>query len=473
MAFRPLIAVFGTTGVGKSNLAIELALHLARSPHRKGARIINADAMQVYAGLDVLTNKVSETEQQGIPHLLMGFKQPGEQYVVGQWVKDAIDAIDEAHRNQEIPIVVGGTSYWMQHLMFPDRLSGMQRGETPPMSESIIASLATLPPELLNLFNSLPPQPPDAALDPDGASALHALLKHLDPQIAARWHWKDTRKVFRSLSILKETGRRPSEIVNEQSENVLKSRYNTLCFWLYAEPSALHPRLDERVDQMLGKGLLDEVRSLQSLSEADYTLGIYQSIGYREFHQYLSTETPTDKLFKEAVENMKVSTWQYAKRQISWIKNKLLPAVRAADVPTYLLDATDLDENWTVNVRELAVSITDKFLRHIELPNPSILSQLAATMLFGSDKPVAPTAVLNAQRKIICETCTTDSTRPIMIDEDRMTAHQQARTHRRLARRMTPEQHRAAQYSKRAARHPPAESAVKGESEESPMSLFA
>lgn len=99
MSLRPLIAIFGTTGVGKSNLAIELALRISQQKTRwKGARIINADAMQVYAGLDVITNKVPESERHGVEHLLMGFKQPGEQYVVGQWVKDAICAVSSSHR---------------------------------------------------------------------------------------------------------------------------------------------------------------------------------------------------------------------------------------------------------------------------------------------------------------------------------------------------------------------------------------
>lgn len=99
MALRPLIAVCGTTGVGKSKLAVELALALAQgSGHAThggyhGARIINADAMQVYAGIDIITNKVPLEEQAGIEHLLMGFKPPGEQYVVGQWVTDAIRAV--------------------------------------------------------------------------------------------------------------------------------------------------------------------------------------------------------------------------------------------------------------------------------------------------------------------------------------------------------------------------------------------
>lgn len=92
MSLRPLIAICGTTGVGKSKLAIELALALSKKRHGgySGARIINADAMQVYAGIDILTNKVPAEEQCSVEHLLMGFKHPGEQYVVGQWVKDAM-----------------------------------------------------------------------------------------------------------------------------------------------------------------------------------------------------------------------------------------------------------------------------------------------------------------------------------------------------------------------------------------------
>ena len=96
MPLKPLIAICGTTGVGKSKLAIELALALSESDRQSnhsgyhGARIINADAMQVYAGLDIITNKVPLTEQCGVEHLLMGFKKPGEQYVVGEWVRDAM-----------------------------------------------------------------------------------------------------------------------------------------------------------------------------------------------------------------------------------------------------------------------------------------------------------------------------------------------------------------------------------------------
>ncbi|KAJ7849083.1 tRNA isopentenyltransferase [Mycena olivaceomarginata] len=451
MALRPLIAIFGTTGVGKSNLAIQLALHISNTC--KGARIINADAMQVYAGLDLITNKVPDAERHGVEHLLMGFKQPGEQYVVGQWVKDAIRAIDETHLREEIPIVVGGTSYWMQHLMFPDRLAGTQPETAPVLSESITSALTSLPPHLLELFNSLPQQPPDAAVDPAAASALHLLLLHLDPAIAARWHWRDTRKVFRSLCIVKDTGRRPSEILSEQAEAVLKPRYRTLCFWLYAEPSVLHRRLDSRVDAMLESGLLDEVRALHSLSQqpastdTDYTLGIYQSIGYKEFHGYLTAPSQTETAFNDAVENMKLSTRQYAKRQISWIRNKLLPAINATNaedttVPTYLLDATDIDEKWISRVRDPALQLSRDFLNSADLPDPLTLSETARAMLEVNDKPVDPTAVLKAQRKVVCSVCTVDPTQPFMVDEGRLAAHLESRPHKRLVNKKTPEQYK-------------------------------
>ncbi|KAJ6500363.1 tRNA isopentenyltransferase [Mycena sanguinolenta] len=408
--------------------------------------------MQVYAGLDVLTNKVLEAERHGVEHLLMGFKQPGEQYVVGQWVKDAICAIEETHMREEIPIVVGGTSYWMQHLVFPDRLAGLQPEAAPALSESIARTLTSLPPHLFDLFNSLPEQPPDAAVDPDAAAALHLLLHHLDPAVAARWHWRDTRKVIRSLRIVKDTGRRPSEIMSEQSDTFSKPRYRTLCLWLYAEPSILNSRLDSRVDAMMERGLLDEVRSLHSVSQQptshiDYTLGIYQSIGYKEFHGYLTAPSQTEKAFDEAVENMKLSTRQYAKRQISWIRNKLLPAINAANIqakiiPTYLLDATDTGDKWISGVQDPALQIIRDFLNSDDLPNPLTLSDMARKMLAIDDKPVDPTAVLKAQRKVVCSICTVDPTQPFLVDEGRLAVHLESRSHKRLANKKTPEQYR-------------------------------
>lgn len=174
--------------------------------------------------------------------------------------------IDDIHNQNKIPIVAGGTSYWIQHLIFPDRLVG--RGSQPSfLTHPLKNLLSKLSPEETGLFNTLPDSPPSASDNPDCALAMHRLLQTLDPAVASRWHWRDTRKVLRSLRVIVETGRLPSEIIAEQSETDLTARcahpfwrapeelrsgrYRTLFFWLYAEPNALNPRLDQRVDQML------------------------------------------------------------------------------------------------------------------------------------------------------------------------------------------------------------------------------
>jgi tRNA dimethylallyltransferase len=133
------------------------------------------------------------------------------------------------HERHELPIIVGGTSYWIQHLIFPNRLAPK---DTPlaevahgnSWSRELKDSIASLPPTLLSLLTDLPLDAPSAKLDPDKAFSLHALLSALDPVIAKRWHWKDTRKVLRSLEILKESRKRPSDVILEQSKNTSDSR---------------------------------------------------------------------------------------------------------------------------------------------------------------------------------------------------------------------------------------------------------
>ncbi|KXN90457.1 tRNA dimethylallyltransferase, mitochondrial [Leucoagaricus sp. SymC.cos] len=348
MALRPLIAICGTTGVGKSNVAVELALRLKQGEFKhgwRGAKIINADSMQTYEGLDVITNKMPQ-------HLLMDIKKPGEQYVVGQWVQDAL--INEIHENGEVPIVVGGTSYWIQHLVFSDRLIGSPQANPSPAKpphksleemQDLIAEITD--PELLALLNNLPELPPSATSNADDAFKLHSLLNTIDPVMASRWHWKDTRKVLRSLNIIKETGRKASDIVAEQASRkvVSEPRFRTLFFWLYAELNVLEKRLYDRVDNMIELGLLNEIRALRKLASEGVPPG--SQTGYKEFHDYLSNPESSQSEFTSAVDRMKLSTRQYAKRQVSWIRNKLLPTVDLANredalTPFFLLDATGL-----------------------------------------------------------------------------------------------------------------------------------
>lgn len=419
--------------------------------------------MQVYTGMDVITNKVPVTERMGVEHLLMDFKQPGEQYVVGQWVQDAIKAIDETHRMDKVPIIVGGTSYWIQHLIFPNRLPIPAQS----LSDSVAQSIANLPPDLLELFNALPEHPPSAASHPHDAMLLHKLLTALDEPVAQRWHWKDTRKVMGSLRVIKDTGQAPSEIIAEQSKTALLPRYRTLCFWLYAEPSILNERLDARVDDMIKQGLLDEIKELRSIAssptcsspdavvtalsdesdmqQTDYTIGIYQSIGYKEFHDYLVSPEPSEKLFASAVEQMKNGTRQYAKRQIRWLRNKLLPAIYSTNsggghasalLPVYLLDATELGDQWTSHVLNQGVRIMEAFLGNETLSDPLSLSERAREMLTIDVKPTNPTEVLRARKKIVCTVCTLDPAQPFMVEDgSQWEAHRHSRTHRRHASR--------------------------------------
>ncbi|KAH9842876.1 tRNA isopentenyltransferase, partial [Rhodofomes roseus] len=473
-SLRPIIAICGTTGVGKSKLAVELALALSQrsdnARHKyRGARIINADAMQVYSGMDIITNKITMEEMRGVDHLLMSFKRPGEQYIITEWVKDATRIIDETHRMGQVPIVVGGTSYWIQHLLFPNRLVSLdstspESADGSSLSEGLAKSLSSLPPELFNLFHALPTQSPSAADQPELASAMHQLLSLLDPQIAQRLHWRDTRKTLRQLTIVKEAGRLSSEILAEQSQAAPSARYRTLLFWLYAKPDILKPRLDSRIDQMVEQGLLDEIRTLGTqLSadtvhpdakeesneeieperytiETDYTLGIYQSIGFKEFHDYLSAPAHNDATFQEALQNMKTATRRYAMRQIMWIRNKLLPAARTANalsraeedydvVPTYVLDATELGTYWDANILKPAQDITDAFLNSEELRDPMLLSNTARDLLTEKKpKDIVP------RRKVMCPVCTRDEERPVMIEEGaQWKGHVRTRPHRKRA----------------------------------------
>lgn len=133
------------------------------------------------------------------------------------------------HERHELPIIVGGTSYWIQHLIFPNRLASKDMPLTEvahanSWSQDLKDSIASLPSDLLTLLTDLPLEAPSAKLDPDKAFSLHALLSALDPVMAKRWHWKDTRKVLRSLEILKESRKRPSDVILEQSKNTSDSR---------------------------------------------------------------------------------------------------------------------------------------------------------------------------------------------------------------------------------------------------------
>jgi tRNA dimethylallyltransferase len=230
---KSIVAIVGTTGAGKSRLAVDIARLF-------NGEVINADAMQVYRGLDIITNKITRNEMRGVPHRLLGCKAPGERYVVGHWVSDTIQLVSrpdmhlklshisykikDMHARDVLPVIVGGTTYWIQHLLFPNRLvadpsttTNREITEYSPIVEQALASLST---EQRQLFDTLPGSNSAPETIPSGEYQLrlHTLLSSVDPDMASRWHWKDTRRVMRNLQIIKETGQQASEIVRKQDQ---------------------------------------------------------------------------------------------------------------------------------------------------------------------------------------------------------------------------------------------------------------
>ncbi|KAK5133338.1 hypothetical protein LTR08_007863 [Meristemomyces frigidus] len=312
----PLIAIIGATGTGKSQLAVALAA-------RFNGEVINADAMQLYAGLPIITNKISLAEQRGIPHHLLGCIGLGEEpWVVGRFVKEALAVIGGVRARGRVPVLVGGTHYYTQSVLFRDRLADVE-GDGGQECEGGSWPILEQPTEVLL-----------------------AELKSVDPAMADRWHPRDRRKILRSLEIYLRTGKRASDVYAEQKLRRAAAqqgpisatgdddgggdsalRFPTLILWIHAETDVLRHRLDSRVDTMLAAGLLDEVRALQTYcaqagTVVDETRGIWVSIGYKEFKPYIQALAAGDvsdlklELIKtEAVERTKIATRQYAKRQ--------------------------------------------------------------------------------------------------------------------------------------------------------------
>jgi len=174
----------------------------------------------------------------------------------------------------------------------------------------------------------------------------------------------------------------------------------------------------------------------------NFTFGVFQSIGFREFHRYLADPPPSETKYQTAVQNLKTANHQYAKRQVTWIRNKLLQAVRSSKptegsmgVEMYLLDATEL-QKWTSDVGDVANNIMEAFLRGDPLPDPLALSSIAQRMLSVPVKAGAtdPTAALLERKKVLCSACTVNEALPVMIEEgSQWAAHIRSTAHKRLA----------------------------------------
>lgn len=449
---KPLIAIVGATGTGKSQVShlplrltslkltnfmyIQLAVSLAE---RFNGEVINGDALQMYEGLPITTNKISLEDRKGIPHHLLGCVRLDEEpWTVQQFRDRATDIIEGIRSRNKLPILVGGTHYYTQSLLFKDAvLTGAEIEHVDQEEQKRRWPI----------------------LDASTEDMLEE-LQRVDPIMAQRWHPKERRKIRRSLEIWLTTGRRASEFYDEQrqktnsaysrydqsgddpagSTNGLEQRsdiasqsvlhYDTLIFWTHANPDILNARLEKRVDAMVLDGLLSEVGSMykclldqeQQRITVDRTRGIWVAIGFKENLPYLTHENDRESLKKEGIERTKIATRQYAKRQVRWIKLRLQRAIATANASHrfFLLDTADLTQ-WSQDVEKKARDITEAFLSGCALPKPESLSDAAKEILVVTEaEPVAAT---------YCEAC--DKT---LMSEGEWVSHLKSKGHRSAVR---------------------------------------
>ncbi|KAI3450681.1 hypothetical protein Pfo_007346 [Paulownia fortunei] len=362
----------GATGSGKSKLAIDLASHFP-------IEIINADSMQVYQGLDVLTNKVPALEHKGVPHHLLGTINPNVEFTAKEFRDSAIPLIDEIWSRNCLPVIVGGTNYYIQALVSQFLLDDH--------AEDLEA----------NCLMDLPGdnEEPDFELGPQSENChyTYTRLKDLDPVAANRIHPNDQRKIKQYLSLYSRHGVLPSKLFQEntmqnwgRADNL---RYDCCFICVDASLPALDQYVDQRVDFMVSAGLLEEVREIYKLN-ADYTRGLRQAIGVREFEDFLrywksecqqssacpelfkesirqimdsTGEEQPKVMLKEAIEKVKLNTRRLVRRQkrrLSRLQMLFGWSIHFVDVTSCML--CDSDNLWAVNVVEPSVNIIKSFL---------------------------------------------------------------------------------------------------------------
>ena len=280
---KPLIVLTGPTAAGKTELSIALAKKL------NGA-IISADSMQVYKYMNIGSAKIRPEEMQGVRHYLVDVLDPREEFHVARFQQMAKEAMDEIYRNGQLPIVVGGTGFYIQALL-KDIDFDESSGELPCRKEL------------------------EETARREGGAVLYERLKQVDPESAEAIHPNNVKRVIRALEFYQETGQPISLHNKEQKEK--QPPYTYAYFVLNDDRARLYERIDRRVDRMVEHGLVEEVRWLKEHGY-DRSLVSMQGLGYKELFPYLDGTCSLE----EAVEIIKRDTRHFAKRQITWFKRE-------------------------------------------------------------------------------------------------------------------------------------------------------
>lgn len=280
---KPLIVLTGPTAVGKTSLSISLAKAV-------NGEIISADSMQVYKGMDIGSAKIRKEEMQGVTHYLVDILEPEEEFHIVKFQELAKAALEEIYAKGKIPILVGGTGFYIQAVTRDIDFTQAEQ-ETSYREE-------------LEQFAK-----------EKGAEYLHEKLREVDSKSAENIHANNVKRVIRALEFYHQNGTPISEHNEEQKQQT--SPYNLAYFVLTASREILYERIDRRVDQMMEEGLLEEVKSLRERG-CHRGMVSMQGLGYKEILAYLEGEYPLE----EAVRILKRDTRHFAKRQLTWFRRE-------------------------------------------------------------------------------------------------------------------------------------------------------
>lgn len=280
---KPLIVLTGPTAVGKTSLSISLAKAV-------NGEIISADSMQVYKGMDIGSAKIRKEEMQGVTHYLVDILEPEEEFHIVKFQELAKAAMEEIYAKGKIPILVGGTGFYIQAVT---RDIDFTQAEQETSYREELEQLAK----------------------EKGAEYLHEKLREVDPKSAENIHANNVKRVIRALEFYHQNGTPISEHNEEQKQQT--SPYNLTYFVLTAPREILYERIDRRVDQMMEEGLLEEVKSLRERG-CHRGMVSMQGLGYKEILAYLEGEYPLE----EAVRILKRDTRHFAKRQLTWFRRE-------------------------------------------------------------------------------------------------------------------------------------------------------
>ncbi len=280
---RPLVILTGPTAVGKTALSIALAKAI-------GGEIISADSMQVYRHMDIGSAKIMPEEMEGVPHHLIDVLEPAEEFNVVVFQKLAKQAVEEIYSRGHIPILVGGTGFYIQALVYD--IDFTENNEDTALRQAL-----------------------EEQARREGADVLYERLRAVDPESCESIHAHNIKRVIRAIEFYEKTGKKISDHNREQRQN--DSPYHFAYFVLTDSRDKIYQRIDERVDLMMAHGLMEEVRALRDRGCRRDMVSM-QGLGYKEILSALEGEISLE----EAVCQIKRDTRHFAKRQLTWFRRE-------------------------------------------------------------------------------------------------------------------------------------------------------